>query len=394
MRDEAKDGRFTGQPSSKRRAPRSEFDFIDQLRRRTLKRYAFDEDSGGASSIIARPASLVCGIGDDAAVLRGGARFDSLITADLLVEEIDFRRATTPPRLLGHKALAVSLSDIAAMGARPRFVLLSVGVPRAIWRSKFLDEFYRGFHALADAHGILLVGGDVSRTPERIVIDSVVLGEAARGRAVLRSGARTGDRIFVTGALGGSAAGLRLLESGGRLKPSARPTDATGLTRRHRPRTGATGSQTLSPRARENLMLRHLRPDARVDWGQWLGANRLATAMIDVSDGLSSDLAHLCRESRVGALVDAARLPVEPSLEEARVEGFDALRLALDGGEDYELLFTVRPRDVARLPEHLDGVPVSEIGEITAASGGIRLRRGGRTSHLRPKGFQHFKPAR
>ena len=130
---------------------------------------------------------------------------DTVITADLLVEDVDFRLATTTPELLGHKALAVSLSDVAAMGALPRWALLSLGVPERIWRSSFLDQFYKGFFALADRYGVALVGGDVSRTPERVVIDSIVLGEAIHGRARLRSGARAGDHIFVTGSLGGAA---------------------------------------------------------------------------------------------------------------------------------------------------------------------------------------------
>src|SRR5215211_1182094 len=163
MRDEAKDK--TSRPT---RPSRSEVDFINHLRRRALDHL----------SLIPHPSSLL-GIGDDAAVIRQRAGRETVITADLLIEEIDFRLDTTTPRLLGHKALAVSLSDIAAMGARPRHALLSLGVPREIWRSDFVDEFYEGFFALAETYNVALVGGDVSRTPERIVIDSIVLGETA-----------------------------------------------------------------------------------------------------------------------------------------------------------------------------------------------------------------------
>src|SRR5918912_3715944 len=186
-----------------KRPVRSEFDFIDRIRQRTQVHN---------DALTVQHTALSAGIGDDAAVIAERAGYETVITADLLVEEIDFRRATTPARALGHKALAVSLSDIAAMGARPRWALLSIGVPAAVWRTRFLDDFYEGFFALAARTGTTLVGGDVSRTPERIVLDSVVLGEVESGRAVLRSGARPRDQIFVTGTLGGAAAGLRLLE--------------------------------------------------------------------------------------------------------------------------------------------------------------------------------------
>ncbi|HEY9285754.1 MAG TPA: AIR synthase related protein, partial [Pyrinomonadaceae bacterium] len=170
--------------------PGSEFDFIARLRGRTPA---------------GRARGLVRGIGDDAAVLRPGAKTDTVVTADLLVEDVDFRLTTSAPGALGHKALAVSLSDIAAMGARPRWALISVGLPPRVWDSPFLDEFYEGFFRLAGEHNVALVGGDVSRTPDRVVVDSIVVGEVARGRAVLRSGARAGDQIFVTGSLGGAA---------------------------------------------------------------------------------------------------------------------------------------------------------------------------------------------
>ncbi|MGH9903843.1 MAG: thiamine-phosphate kinase, partial [Pyrinomonadaceae bacterium] len=341
MRDERKGKsiRLNSQSSSERPASRSEFDLINRLRYRADGGHSTGK--GSASSLIPHPSSLITGIGDDAAVLRNHAGLDSLVTADLLVEDVDFRRATTTPRLLGHKALAVSLSDIAAMGGRPRWALVSVGVPRDVWESDFLDEFYEGFYALALGHGVTLVGGDVSRTPERVVVDSVVMGEAARGRAVLRSGARPGDRIFVTGALGGAAAGLQLLEAGARLST--------------RPRQSRAGP-------RERLLLRHLRPTPRVAWGQLLGEKRLAAAMIDLSDGLSSDLSHLCRESGVGARIDAASIPVDPLIRKARASTTDDLSLALNGGEDFELLFTVHPRRAARLPGEIDGVTITDIG--------------------------------
>lgn len=356
MRDEEKDE--NSRPAS---PSRSEFDFIERIRRRALDH----------SSLIAHHSSLSIGIGDDAAVIRQQSGRETVITADLLIEEIDFRLDTTTARLLGHKALAVSLSDIAAMGARPRHALLSVGVPREIWRSDFVDEFYEGFFALAEAYGVALVGGDVSRSPERIVIDSIVLGEVARGRAVTRSGARAGDHIFVTGSLGGASAGLRLLGRGTRL-------------RRKRSRS----PECLDV---EELLLRQLRPEPRVPWGALLGEEHLATAMIDISDGLSSDLAHLCRQSRAGAVIDAARVPVDPAvINLCGRRALDPLLLALHGGEDFELLFTIRPRDLGRLPRSLGGVPVTYIGDVTSEPGRVLISEGSRVWRLEPGGFTHF----
>jgi thiamine-monophosphate kinase len=364
--------------NAKTRSWRSEFDFIKQLRQRALDSGRIAQAS--SSSLIAHRSSLIAssssslrlGIGDDAAVIGQRALRETVITTDLLVEEIDFRRDTIPPGLLGHKALAVSLSDIAAMGARPRWSLLSIGVPREIWDSRFLDDFYEGFFALAERFGVTLVGGDVSRTPERIVVDSILLGETTDGRAVLRSSAHPGDHIFVTGALGGAAAGLRLLERGARLNKSS----------------GRGAEREL---AVERLLLRQLRPEPRVGWGAVLGAERLASAMIDLSDGLSSDLAHLCRESRVGARIEARRLPINPAV--AIICGrraSDALALALHGGEDFELLFTVRPRDLRRLPRRVDGVPATYIGDVTGDAGRALISDGRHEQTLQPSGFTHF----
>lgn len=348
---------------------RSEFDFINSIRRRALKQSRTTQSH--RSSFIAHPSSLAVGIGDDAAVIKQHGGRETIITSDLLVEDVDFRRDTIPPFLLGHKALAVSLSDIAAMGARPRWALLSIGVPREIWDSSFVDEFYEGFFALAARYDVALIGGDVSSTPERIVVDSILLGEAESGRAVLRSGARPGDHIFVTGTLGGAAAGLHLLESGVRLEKSSG--------------RGRKASEV------EQLLLRQLRPEPRVAWGARLGAEQLATAMIDLSDGLSSDLAHLCRESRVGANVETRRLPVNPAV--ARIHGRlaqDPLSLALHGGEDFELLFTIRPCDLRHLPRSVNGVRATYIGDVTQEDGRVQIVEGRQRRTLQPSGFTHF----
>lgn len=328
----------------------SEFSFIDQLQRRAHR---------------ARQAEgLLVGIGDDAAVWRHTAAHDSLVSADLLVETIDFRLDwQMTPADLGHKALAVSLSDLAAMGARPQWALVSVGVTTKLWRGNFLDRFYEGFFALAAEHGVTLIGGDVSRTPERVAIDSVVIGQVRRGRAVLRSGAQPGDLIFVTGCLGGAAAGLQFLAKQKRRQMTA-PAEA--------------------------LRLRQLRPAPRVAWGRFLGERRFASAMIDVSDGFSSDLHHLCRASAVGARIELPALPVDPLLTAAGLTAHEALRCALHGGEDFELLFTVPRRKAARLPTTLDGVPVTRVGEITRREDAVNIYVNGRWRRLTPSGFTHF----
>ena len=344
-----------------------ELDFISHIRRQTPS----------------KTRGLVRGIGDDAAVLDHPPDSHLLVTTDLLVEDVDFRRRPFfhPPDI-GHKAMAASLSDIAAMGGRPRWALLSIGVPQVDWeRRDFVTQLYEGARLLAREHGATVIGGDVSRTPERIVVDSIVIGEAARGRAVLRSGARPGDQIFVTGSLGGAAAGLRVLGHAATL-PDREGREYAGLF--------------------VEVCERQLLPLPRVGWGALLGEKELATAMIDTSDGLSSDLAHLCRESGVGALIDAASVPVNPHVRRATAprDAFarateddaldDALELALHGGEDYELLFTVSPPDLHKLPEKIHGVPISRVGEIRERRRGIKLLRGGREEILLPSGFEHF----
>jgi thiamine-monophosphate kinase len=259
---------------------------------------------------------------------------------------------------------------------------------------------------LADRYGVVLIGGDVSRSPEHIVIDSIILGEALSGRAVRRRGARPGDHIFVTGALGGAAAGLRLLERGERLDQKERDERLGDEARGERLDESARPDEKAllderAPRQRpsqdivERLLLRQMLPLPRVEWGACLGQHALATAMIDLSDGLSSDLAHLCRESDVGARLEVSRLPVHPDL--ASICGrraLDPLMLALHGGEDFELLFTIHPHDIRRLPRSIKGVPATYIGDVTRERGRITLLEGSHEWTLEPEGFQHFGRAR
>ena len=392
----------------------NEFDFIRRIREQTRSRK--------------HSSRLVRGIGDDASVVNQIADRDLIVTTDLLIEGVDFYREAAPARMLGHKALAVSLSDIAAMGGRPFWSLLSIGMPAETWQDNFKDEFFAGYFELADQYGVTLSGGDVSQTKEGIVIDSIVLGEVTSGAAILRSGARAGDQIYVTGTLGGAAAGLKLIEMGARLgesgvtslpraakrgpsptvregsesEPGAVTTGSAADERSSSPTvregsgsepvtTGSLGSET---RAIEALLLRQLRSSPRVGWGIVLGEERLAGAMIDISDGLSSDLAHLCEESHVGALIDSASVPIDRDvIHLCGRRALDPLMLALHGGEDFELLFTVHPDNVARLPKRVDGVAISLIGEVTDQPRKIRIAEKNRVWDLRPEGFEHFRGA-
>jgi thiamine-monophosphate kinase len=332
-----------------------EFQFIDSLRQQT--------PGDGAD--------LVVGIGDDAAVIRSRPDQQTVVTTDLLVEDVDFRRATTPPFLLGHKSLAVSLSDIAAMGARPRWALISIGLPQEVWHADFLQEFYDGLFELAHRYDVQLVGGDTSRTETKIVINSTVLGECNAGGEIKRSGAKIGDQVFVTGSLGASGGGLRLIERGAHL--------------------GAQNFTESETHRLDHLLLRHLRPEPRVGWGMILGQEQLATAMIDLSDGLSSDLNHLCDESSVGALITSTQLPVDANvIELCGRRALDPLQLALHGGEDFELLFTVDPASVSKLPKRVDGVEITRIGEIVESSKGVKISEGTHIWDLKPGGWKHF----
>ena len=332
---------------------KGEFEFIRALRER------------------APVSSSVTGIGDDAAVFQLGPGKEAVITTDLLVEDIDFRRTTITPYLLGHKALAVSLSDIAAMGARPRWSLTSFGITSDLWQTDFTNDFYNGLFELANRYGVQLIGGDTSRSEDKIVIDSIVIGECAASHAVKRTGAKPGDQIFVTGSLGGAAAGLRLVERGAHLAEQ---------------KVDHEDSQKF-----DHILLRQLRPEPRVGWGIILGEERLATSMIDVSDGLSSDLNHLCEASETGALIDSSLLPIDRQvIEICGRRALDPLQLALHGGEDFELLFTVRPGDVARLPRRVDGTQITRIGEIRNHDEGVRISEGARIWELNPGGWKHF----
>jgi len=236
----------------------NEFDFIERLRQQ-------------ASSTKPSPR-IITGVGDDGSVIRQSANHDLIVTTDLLIEDIDFYANATPARLLGHKALAVSLSDIAAMGARPRWSFLSFGLPRERWETDFKNEFMEGYFALADHFGVTLSGGDVSESMMGIVIDSIVLGEVDSGAAVTRSGARSGDQIYVTGNLGGAAAGLKLIEMGARIDESLEVRDQRSEVR----------EQKSDDDAIQSLLLRRHPPQTRVGRVIVVADRCLATSLIDI----------------------------------------------------------------------------------------------------------------
>jgi thiamine-monophosphate kinase len=330
----------------------NEFEFIQQIKNQ--------------SSAIRNPQSAIrVGIGDDCAVLSKDSKTDWVITTDLLVEDIDFRLDWTTPEFLGHKALAVSLSDVAAMGAIPVWSMLSIGIPKKTWQTKWVEKFYEGYFRLAKKFNIELIGGDVSKTPDKIVIDSIVAGEVKKAKAILRSGAKAGDLIFVTGQLGGAAGGLKLLESGIRYRSNE---DAR----------------------QKNLLLKQLQPFPKISDGEFLQKNKLVTSMIDLSDGLSGDLVHICRASKVGAKIYTGKIPFHKNLFPAANSFDKKLDLALNGGEDFELLFTVNPKKYFQVENEFKKRRFFQVGEITANVEIIELITNKKLEILQPKGFRHF----
>jgi thiamine-monophosphate kinase len=293
------------------------------------------------------------GIGDDCAVLRPPPGHEILVTTDFTLEDIHFRRKWHTPEVVGRRCLTRGLSDIAAMGGKPLAVFLSLALPGNL-PQKWVDGFMRGLLALARECDVPLAGGDTAQSPQGILADIVVLGTAPKGTALLRSGATPGDRVYVTGELGGGSAALKEFFAG------------------------------RKPRARD--FPRHFHPVPRLALGKFLRARGIPTAMIDLSDGLSTDLSHICEQSRVGAEIVADNIP------RARVgrkrEQVD-LKLALHGGEDYELLFTAPAR--RRVPASIDGVRVTNIGRITRARGVILRGSTGATQALKPQGWEHFR---
>jgi thiamine-monophosphate kinase len=291
------------------------------------------------------------GIGDDASVLSIPKDHEILVTTDFSLEGVHFRRDWHPPESVGHRCLARGLSDIAAMGGEPIAAFLSLTLPAKL-PQKWVDQFLKGLLTLARQFSVKLAGGDTAESPNGVLADIVVVGSVPRGRAILRSGAHPGDRIYVTGQLGGSAATLALLRSGRRLNPRS--------------------------------FRSYFFPEPRIEVGRILREQRTATSMIDVSDGLSTDLSHLCEESGCGAEI------WEEAIPRARMgkAGEADLDFVLHGGEDYELLFTAPPN--TRVLGRLAGIQITQLGQITRRRRVVLRNASGATVKFEPQGWEHF----
>jgi thiamine-monophosphate kinase len=333
-------------PSRVDRPPRrvGEFDLIERLRR----------------LVPTAGPGVRTGIGDDAAVVSLPRR--TLVTCDVQVEGVHFRRGMSAPGDVGWRALAVNVSDIASMGGAPRYALVSVLLPPGV-SLRDVEAMYRGIGQAARAHGVIVVGGNISRTSGPLALDVTLLGEA--GRVLTRGGARPGDGVWVTGTLGNAAAGLFLAR-----RPRVRVRGARALLRAYR------------------------RPSPRVRAGRALAARSAVTAAIDISDGTAQDLAHVLDASGVGAVVHLERVPVAPAVvAAAQAAHLDPYVWALGGGEDYELLFTARPgfETSARAVARVAGVAVTRIGEIVPRRAGRWIAGpAGRRTPLRPAGWDHL----
>jgi thiamine-monophosphate kinase len=308
------------------------------------------------------PPWVLVGVGDDAAVVEPQRNTVDVVTTDALVEGIHFDRALSTPGDIGFKALAVNLSDLAAMGAAPRAALLSLCLPSVLPVSD-LDELLDGFLQLGNTAGVSLVGGNMTGSPGPLIVDVTAMGAIRRRKILLRSGARAGDRVFVTGFVGDGAAGLAWLRRG-----DAPNAEVAACVQRYR------------------------RPEPRLRVGALLGRTRTASACVDLSDGLADGLRHIGEASGVGVVIEAAALPVSPGARQVfDLHGRDPIAAAIAGSDDYELLFTVprkRRRAFASLARLLKGVQVTPIGQVVAEPG-IRLKQNGQENEL-PAGFAHF----
>jgi thiamine-monophosphate kinase len=330
--------------------PRSEKKLIKQIRRRALQGQA----RGGKS--------LITGIGDDCAVLRVPPGHELLVTTDFTIEKVHFRRDWHPPELVGRRCLTRGLSDIAAMGGEPRAAFLSLAVASDV-PQQWIDRFLKGLLDLAEEFKVPLAGGDTAQSAGGIQADIVVVGSVPKGKAILRSGAKAGERIYVTGELGGSAAALSQLAKSKR-----------GCIEYSRQIAQKSG------------------PQPRLAVGQWLCQKGMASAMIDLSDGLSTDLEHICEESHVGAEIDAEAIPrANFGLKFGSKLGLGKERVALDfalhGGDDYELLFT----SSTPIPPQIAGVRVTRIGRTTRSQGMRLIGADGKVRRLKAEGWEHFK---
>ena len=314
---------------------------------------------------LVRPQGVERAIGDDAAAFALPSDQLTLVTTDLLVERVHFLRNATSAFNLGHKAMAVNLSDIAAMGGTPSEAFVSLAIPRDC-PVEYLDGLYEGMKSLAARHAVNVLGGDTTGSQEDLVLNLTIVGHVRREEALYRAGARPGDIVCVTGTVGDSRAGLQFVREG------ASPPDA----------------------ALRGLLDAHLLPRPHLEEGRFLAVSGAATAALDVSDGLSSDLMHLIEESRVGIRIHADRLPISAALREfcAR-RGEDAVRFALAGGEDYVLAVTLRADRSEKVRQAFAarfGRPLYSMGEVTASGELEFVTPDGLVETIRPTGWDHF----
>jgi thiamine-monophosphate kinase len=302
-----------------------------------------------------RAAGLRLGVGDDAALWQPPHGHQAILTSDWFLEGSHFLRDKHPADSVGWKCLARAVSDIAAMGGAPRCFLLNLGIP-ASHAGKWLDGFLVGLRRAAKLLRCSMAGGDTTQN-EQILVNVTVVGEVAKGQAVLRSGARPGDLLFVTGTLGEAELGLkRLRQSKGKV------------------------------RAADPTLRKHLYPQPRIALGAWLAKHRLASAMMDISDGLSTDLARLCKASGVGALVDECAVPYPDGIPKP-----EAIRLGLHGGDEYELLFTSSPAQARRLPGIFEGLRITPIGRISQRREVVLLKDDASAVPFKPSGWDPFR---
>jgi thiamine-monophosphate kinase len=314
------------------------------------------------------PAALVVGIGDDAAVAAPDRGALTVLTTDALVEGVHFDRRFSSAADVGHKALAVNVSDVAAMGGTPRLALLSLVLPAGLPIAD-VDDLVDGFVELGRASGVTLAGGNITRSPGPLVVDVSVIGSVRPRRVLTRGGARAGDQLYVTGSIGAAAAGLEWLRDRSR-GPSSLPDDP----------------------ALAECVARHRRPQPRTRFGGLLGRTRTASACMDLSDGLADAVRQVAQASGTGASVDASQLPIHPgALAWFSSRDRDPVAASLAGGDDYELLFAVRAKSRGRLrlvARQARGVSFTRIGELTTDPA-LRVERGGIGEPL-PGGFVHF----
>ena len=313
---------------------------------------------------VSMPSWVVIGPGDDAAVIQPERGAYDVVTADAQVEGVHFDRRFVPPDAIGHRALAVNLSDLAAMGAMPRAAVLSLALPPTLQVSDF-EQIVDGVLAVAASHRVTLIGGNITSTSGPLVVDVTAIGAARPRRIMTRSGARPGDAVYVTGALGEAAVGLRRL---------------------------ATAARAGADCPADPCVVRYLRPQPRVRAGMLLGRNRAASSCMDVSDGLADCVRQVAEASGVGITLDAAAIPVPAEVRRAEAErGRDPLEAALSGGDDYELFFTVRPTHRGRLRavcQQLGNLPITRIGVVTE-NRDLLVRDDHGTRPL-PGGYEHF----